>query len=252
MSIVTLLIAGLFFPLFPLSMPFNFLYARLRNPLLRGVILLGWPQVGIAILFATNTTTVPDWLPIWAIVTSLLYAVRALALRELGLWTSYIATSAWALLWILLHGGAAESRMYLAALGFSIPLLLMASLVSGLERRFSAAYIGLYGGLAQSLPRFTGVLVFVVLAVIATPVFPAFFSMLWMSIAMLPAMPMIAIAIGLVWLLWSWAGARLLQGLVTGPERLAVVDLSRTNMWIYIAALAGLMLSGVHWVGAML
>ena len=116
---------------------------------------------------------------------------------------------------------------------------------------FGAAYLGLYGGLAQSIPRYTAVLVVVVLAIIATPLFPTFFTMLSMIVRVLPATPLVAIGVGIVWLLWSWAGARLLQGLITGPQRLAVADLSQTNMWLYIAILAGLMFTGVYWLGGM-
>ena len=92
-------------------------------------------------------------------------------------------------------------------------------------------------------------LVIVVLAVIATPMFPTFFAMLSMIIKTFPATPGIAVGIGVVWLLWSWAGARLLQGLLTGPQQLAVADLGHANTWLYIAVLAGLLFSGVYWLG---
>jgi len=255
MSNLSLLLAGLFLPLFPLSMLFNVLFARLRQPILRGVVLLAWPQAGLIILFETGVA-VPSWVLSWALLTSLLYGLRALVLREVGLWSGFVATSAWALLWIL-HGSGTGSdqvhgQLQLFGLGISAPLVLLAFLVAGLERRFGAAYLGLYGGLAQSLPRFTGVLVVVVLAVIATPLFPTFFAMLSMIIKALPATPILAMGVGVVWLLWSWAGARLLQGLITGPQQLAVADLGQADMWIYIIVLAGLMFSGVYWSGAIL
>jgi NADH:ubiquinone oxidoreductase subunit 4 (subunit M) len=250
MAYLGLPLAALFLPLFPISMLFNLFYSRLRDPVLRGLVLLAWPQIGLAIIFVLNVP-VPTWLPAWALLTSLLYALRALALRELGLWTSFVATSAWALLWIVIATGASMSQLQLFSFGISAPLLLMAFLVAGLERRFGAAYLGLYGGLAQSIPRYTAVLVVVVLAIIATPLFPTFFTMLSMIVRVLPATPLVAIGVGIVWLLWSWAGARLLQGLITGPQRLAVADLSQTNMWLYIAILAGLMFTGVYWLGGM-
>ncbi|MGW8246614.1 MAG: hypothetical protein ACWGOV_00775 [Acidiferrobacterales bacterium] len=255
MSHLFLILAGLFLPLFPLSMVFNLLFARLRHPMLRAVVLLAWPQVGLAIIF-TAGVAVPGWLLVWALLTSLLYGLRALVLREVGLWSGFVATSAWALLWILHGSGASpmqtQVQMQLFGLGISAPLVLLAFLVAGLERRFGAAYLGLYGGLAHSLPRFTGVLVVVVLAVIATPLFPTFFAMLSMIIKAFPATPIIAVGVGVVWLLWSWAGARLLQGLITGPQQLAVADLGQANMWIYVVVLAGLMFSGVYWLGAIL
>jgi hypothetical protein len=250
LNLAYLMAVGIFLPLFPFSMAFNSLYARTGHPALRGLLLLAWPQIGLAIIF-TLTAAVPDWVLIWALLTSLLYALRALALREVGLWTSFVATSAWALLWILLASGADALQLQLVGTGISVPFVLMAMLGAGLERRFGAAYLGLYGGLAQSIPRFTGVLVVVVLSVVATPLFPAFFVMLSMIIKTTPVMPLIAVGVGVVWLLWSWAGARLLEGLIVGPQRTAAADLSQFNMWLYITVLLGLVFMSVYWLGVM-
>ena len=148
MSISVYMLAGLFLPLFPLSMPFNVLYTRLRNPLLRSLILLFWPQIGLVIISAFDVA-VPEWIPAWGLATSLLYALRALALREVGLWTSFVGTSAWALLWILLGNGITLLQLQLYGLAVSVPLVMMTLLSAGLERRFGAAYLGLYGGLAE-------------------------------------------------------------------------------------------------------
>lgn len=242
--------AGVFLPLFPLSMLFNLVYTHVRNPFLRSVLLLAWPQLGLAMIITVGHA-VPHWFGIWALLTSLLYALRAVALREVGLWTSFVGTSAWALLWILLDNGAGTLQMKLYALGISIPLGLMALLSAGLERRFGAAYLGLYGGLAQSIPRFAGVLVVVVLAIVATPLFPTFFAMLSMIIHSLPIAPFVAVGLAVVWLLWSWAGAKLLQGLIVGPARVAAADLSQVSTWLYVAALTGLVIAGMYELGAM-
>lgn len=250
MAYIVYPLAGLFLPLFPFSMLFNVLYTRVRHPLIRGLLLLGWPQIGLAIILAFGLS-VPGWLLGWALLTSLFYALRSVALRELGLWTSFVATSAWALLWILSAYSTDTFQLKIFGLGISVPLFLLALLGAGLERRFGAAYLGLYGGLAQSIPRFTGVLVVVVLAIVATPLFPTFFAMLSMIIKTFPVTPTVAIAIGIVWLLWSWAGARLLQGLITGPGRTAVADLGQAIMWLYVAVLVGLIVTGVYWLGAL-
>jgi len=250
MSIMALSLAAIFLPLFPLSMLFNLLYARVRNPFIRSVILLAWPLPGLVVITALHIS-VPVWISAWAVLTSILYALRALVLREVGLWTSFIATSSWALLWVLEAGDASPAQLTLFAVGISVPLALMAALTGGLEKRFGAAYLGLYGGLAQTIPRFSGVLVVVVLAIIATPLFPTFFAMLSMIIKVTPVTPYVAMGVGMVWMLWSWAGAKLLQGLIVGQKQAAVMDLSRINMWLYIAILAALMLAGVYWLGAM-
>jgi NADH:ubiquinone oxidoreductase subunit 4 (subunit M) len=249
MAILVYIIAGLFLPLFPLSMPFNLLYARLRNPLLRGLLLLAWPQIGLLIASAV-AKPIPGWIIAWALLTSLLYALRALALRELGLWTSFVGTSAWALLWILHDYDTGMQLLSYYALGISIPLALMAFLGAGLERRFGAAYLGLYGGLAESIPRFAAILVFVVLAIIATPLFPGFFAMLSIIIKSAPVMPLVAIGVSIVWMLWSWAGAKLIQGLIVGSQPSRAIDLSQGTLWIYSLTLVGLVVAGLYWSGA--
>ena len=251
MSVMALILTAIFLPLFPLSMVFNLLYTRARNPLLRSVMLLAWPLIGLAMIKAFSVN-IPHWLSTWAVLTSLLYALRALALREMGLWTGFMATSSWALLWVLGGEGSGAMPFTLFALGISVPLALMAALTGELEKRYGAAYLGLYGGLAQTIPRFAGILVMAVLAVIATPLFPAFFAMLSIIIKATPVAPYMAMGVGLVWMLWSWAGAKLLQGLIVGPKQAAVVDLSAANMGLYIAILAALLLGGVYGLGATL
>ncbi|MGF1615938.1 MAG: hypothetical protein ACFCVA_19070 [Gammaproteobacteria bacterium] len=246
MSQLTYVFAGLFLPLFPLSMVFNALFGRIRNAVLRGLMLLAWPQVGLALVFATGAEA-PNWVGVWALFTSALYGLRLLALREVGLWTGFLATSAWALLWIPVLAGMEAMPVHYYALGFSAPLVLLALLSAGLSRRFGAAYTGLYGGLAQTLPRFSGVLVMVVLAAIATPLFPAFFGML---ATMVVASPAKAVGVAGVWLLWSWAGARLLQGLIVGPAGTdGVADLSVASTWVYAAVLAALVVGGAYLTG---
>lgn len=249
MSILAYLLVGLFLPLFPFSMPFNLLYAHARNPVLRGLLLLLWPQIGLVGVFSFALTP-PRWVLVWALLTSLLYALRALTLREVGLWTSFVATSSWALQWLLLDHVSEPTQLLLLSLCISVPLVLLAFLGAGLEQRFGAAYLGLYGGLAQSIPRFSGVLVAVVLAIVATPVFPAFFAMFSLIISTTPVAPLMATGVGLVWLFWSWAGARLLQGLIVGPGENPVADLGSTQLWLFIVILASLTASGIYWIGA--
>ena len=250
MSTIHYVLAGLFLPLFPFSMALNMLYARLRNPWLRSLVLLLWPQIGLIIVFSYQLS-VPVWVLALALVTSFLYALRIVALRDLALWTSFVATSSWALLWVLQDNTVTHLQVQLYALGISLPLLMMNVLCAGLESRFGAAYLGLYGGLAQALPRYSSILVLVVLAIVATPAFPSFFAMLSMILKAIPTTPLVAVVVGCVWLLWSWAGARLLQGLIVGPVRVTAADLSHASLWIYIIALGGLLLGGVYWSESM-
>jgi hypothetical protein len=244
-----LIIVGLFLPLFPLSMAFNALLERVSQPLLRAVLLLAWPQIGLWALSA-HADTVPYWLVVWALVTALLYAFRLLAMREMGRWTGFLATSAWAVLWLPIHAGIPAAELWAFAAGFSVPLVFLALLSDMLTRQFGAAYTGLYGGLAQRMPRLSGVLVISILAATATPLFPAFFAMLN---ALIVSQPAPAVVLTGVWLIWSWAAARLVQGLIVGPaEPSPELDLSLAITWAYAAALATLVVAGLILTGGRL
>lgn len=248
MSELSLLILGLFLPLFPMSMVFNLLFVRVRRPLLRVGLLLVWPHMGLGLLEMTGAQ-LPAWVMVWALATSAFYALRALAVREVAIWAGFMATSAWALLWVPAAAGMGDFTLRYDALGFSAPLALLALLIAILERRFGAAFTNLYGGLGQMMPRLAGVLAVVLLAVMATPLFPGFFSLLTIILNVSPG---IAVALAGIWLLWSWTGARLLQGLIVGPAGSEVVaDLSRTATWGYGAALALLVIAGVYLTGGL-
>lgn len=248
---IFLLLAGLFLPLFPLSMVFNALFDRLQHVALRCALLIAWPHIGLAIIHSTDTG-VPTWIITWALATSLLYALRMLALRGVGQWNSFLATSMWAMLW-LTTTDMDQSMHHTYTFGITAPLVLLALLSAGLEKRFGAAYTGLYGGLAQSIPRFSGVLVVVILAAVATPLFPGFFIMLKLIMDTSLAMPSATFALLVIWLLWSWAGVRLLQGLIVGPASQGEADdLNLMSCWSYVIVLIALMLSGIYLSGGLL
>jgi hypothetical protein len=252
MSTMIVWLAGVFLPLFPLSMAFNVLFNRVRNAPLRAMLLLVWPQLGLSLASATG---VPHsaWFLSVPLFTSALYAFRAVGLREVGQWVGYLATSAWALLWIALFNHTDPQLIRLYALGFSVPLVLLTLLGARLERGFGAAYTGLHGGLAQMLPRMSGVLVGVVLAIVAVPLFPSFFTMLATVIATTPTAPFAALVVTGIWLLWSWAGVRLLQGLIVGPANGGEApDLSMVSTWVYAAALIALLVGGLYVTGDLL
>ncbi len=245
-------LAGVFMPLFPLSMAFNALFARVRGGPARAVLLLAWPQFGLS-LASTAWPSGAVGVPALALFTSALYALRAVALREVGQWVGYLATSAWALLWVALFNQTDPHLVRLYGLGFSLPLALLALLGARLEQGFGAAYTGLYGGLAHRLPRLSGVLVWVVLAIVAAPLFPGFFAMLATIVAVTPTAPLAALVMAGIWLLWSWAGVRLLQGLIVGPDHGGdATDLSPASTWGYSAVLMVLFIGGLYVSGDLL
>lgn len=244
MSDFGLLLIAVFLPLFPLSIGFNALFARFRHPLQRLALLLGWPLIGL-LLFRMLEPTVPPWLIAWALGTAVFYAFRLLAMREVGLWTGFFATSIWACLWLPLSHGNTQTWLFLV--WFGVPLGLLVVLVTGLERRYGAAYSELYGGLAQTIPRFSGIFVLTVLAVVATPVFPAFFAILGVLVRSQPAE---AVALVGIWALWSWAGMRLIQGMIVGEAADGVIeDTTLTHSWLFSALMIALIVSGFALAG---
>ena len=240
-------LAVLFLPLFPFSALWVMLVNRLPHACMRSLAFLLWPQAGIVLLDRIGPG-LPAWIVYWALATALLYAFRALVIRELGLWLSYLAVSAWSLLWVTLFSTDTTDPT-LFGLGFSLPLAMMALLGGELEKRFNASYAGLYGGIGRSHPRLSAMLVFTLLAVIATPLFPGFFTMVSSIMAQMLSAPAIALGLLLVWLLWSWSGMLLLQGLVMGPQQAEtrlLADLNGLMAVVYSGLLFGMLLFGLR------
>jgi len=241
---LNILLIALFLPVFPLSIAFNMVFARLTHPLLRVALLLGWPAVGV-LLYQSLQPQLPQWLVPMALFTAVFYAFRLLAMREVGIWTGFVATSIWACLWLPLLYGDGDVVLYV--LWFGLPLAVVALLVGGLETRFGAAYSELYGGLAQTIPRYSGVFVTAVLAVVATPIFPAFLGMLNIVVA---SQPLVAAVLVGVWALWSWAGMRLIQGMIVGePSDDVIEDMPPAITWGFAALMLLLVIAGFALTG---
>ena len=75
---------------------------------------------------------------------------------------------------------------------------------------YSIHYTKLYD-IAEAQPRLAGVLVIIMLAVIGSPLFPAFFALLDSLMHAVQVLPVAALGVGVVWMLWSWSGIQLLQ-----------------------------------------
>lgn len=243
-----LLAAALFLPLFPFSILLNWLLARLVNPVARFTLLLLWPQIGIAVL-SLASQRISNGMVVWALLSSVLYALRMLTVRDLGIWAGFLASSALALIWgLAVHGSVLEMQIF--AFAFSLPAALLALLTWPLTERFGAAFAGLYGGLASRLPRLSGVLAFAVLAAVSTPPAPGFFAMLDLLNKL--GWP-IAPAVLVIWLLWSWAATKLLQGFITGANGVeeAVMDIGRTTTTLYMVLISAFVATGLFLTGGM-
>lgn len=240
------IIAALFLPLFPLGMIFNAVFQKLGNAWLRVIIILAWPLPGVWLL-QNFTPTIPDWVFYWAIASSILYAFRSVAVKEVGVWVGFIATSAWCLVWISVREGVAQEELLAHVIAFSLPLALLALLVGDIQKRFDSAYAGIVCGLGITHPRLSGIFVITILAVIASPVFPAFFSMISLVVQTITSHSGIALGLALVWLLWSWSGMRLIQELLVGADaRGQSVDIGQGAVFVYGSLLLALTIGGFY------
>ena len=209
-----LLPLAILLPLFPASMLFGLLAQRLHAPWGRALLMLLWSQAGIGLLLWLSPE-IPSWLPWWALATAFLYAVRALVLNEVTLWAEFMFVSLLALFWLLPADRLSPVGAQGLALAVTAPLLMLELLSGAMASRFGSAYLGLVGGLVQAFPRLSVLLALGVLGAIATPPFPLFFTLVELVWLLPPAM---AVCLLLVWYFWGWAGVRLLQRLVLGPE----------------------------------
>ena len=241
-----LLAAALFLPLFPLSIVFNGVSARLRDPVARSALLLLWPQLGVWMLQAA-AQTVPQYVVPWALLTSGFYALRLLTVRDMGQWAGFLATSALALTWVLAAGAADSAALHLFAFWFSLPAALVALLARPLARRFGAAYAGLQGGLMGSLPRLSGMLAVTVLAAVATPPAPGYFALLQLLQSLDGGG---AVGVLAIWLIWGWAATKLLQGFIFGTGgNVAHADIGRFTMLALAGALGVFVIAGLSLTG---
>lgn len=241
-----LIFSALFLPLFPFSIIFNAALARVRHPVARFILMLAWPQVGVAAIQLAGTAVPAAFLP-WALATAGLYALRLLTVRELGVYAGFLASSALALTWGLVIAGAHIVEISLFALYFSLPPALLALFTGPLSRRFGAAYAGICAGLGRSLPRLSLGLVLVVLAGIATAPFPTFFAQ-WLLLRRLDVAAVLAVLA--IWFIWGWSATLLLRGFVFGTPRPApVADIGRGAAWALWIALGVFMLGGLYLTG---
>ncbi len=245
MGLMWCVLAAAFLPLFPLSWLFNRAVASLPVGAVQGGAALLLPQLGLALLhWAPAVQAWPrmerEGGMVVATVSALLYAVRALSARDLGIWTRLVLSSGLATIWLAWWAGTPISALRVMALGWSLPAGVALVLTGVLVRRAGGAYIGLQGGLVAVMPRMTTSLVIAVLALTATPVFSPFFA-LWKGLGSVP------VAWLPFWLpllfLWGWAAGRLFQDLLFGDYRgEPVTDIGRAGVvliaLVFVASVA--------------
>ena len=80
MASMSLLLAGLFLPLFPMSIIFNLVFQRASSAWLRVIIILVWPLPGLW-LIENSATELVDIYVYWALFTSVLYGFRTVVVK---------------------------------------------------------------------------------------------------------------------------------------------------------------------------
>jgi NADH:ubiquinone oxidoreductase subunit 4 (subunit M) len=268
MTLTLFIVAGLFLPLYPLSIPTGLLLQRRGGS---GLADEGWPRpwdkaaaMVVLPLVGVGLVTLARSLPggddprlltgfaVWGGITSVLYAFRLLSARDGQIWISQLHVSALALIWVGLAHGVAP---LLPALALSLSLLPLLLLLDELARRFGIARVGLYPGLSLRMPQFSLVFIGAVLAAVAIPLSPAFFAVADLAFGGVAANELVTLLpIGLSWLLWTWAGTNLLTGIVYGRSRedLTYRDLERRPLLAYAGALLALAVGGLVANGVML
>lgn len=210
------LLAVFFLPLFPFSAVFNVVLRAVRLVWLRAALLLVWPQIGVWLILGAGTYLPQAWTPAllaWATGSSLFYAWRMLSTRDFDIWIGFYASSAWALAWIGVIGGADAMGLHVAMACMSVTTLALALASHCLRNRWGDAYVGLRLGLARVMPRLGVATTLSVLAAIGAPVFPVFFAMIYL-LGLGHAATVVSMLA--VWLLWGWAGAQVWQGFLFG------------------------------------
>lgn len=254
------LLAGLFLPLYPLSIGANLLLKRqvgvdgadpMSRPAMKAAAIILMPLIGVGLmqlglaLAADGARHLTTLFAVWGGLTSLLYAFRLLSVRDGKIWIAQLYTSALALVWV---GVAHQVPPLLPALGLALSLLPLSLLLAQLTRRFGIARVGLYPGLGLRMPVFSSLFVPAVLVAVAVPFSPAFFAIIDLAFGGLGTNELMTLApLSLSWLLWTWAGINLLTGIVFGTPRedLGYVDLDRRDALFYGLGMSALSLFGI-------
>jgi NADH:ubiquinone oxidoreductase subunit 4 (subunit M) len=267
LAVLSFLLAGLFLPLYPLSIVANLFLKRqsplegsdpLAGPAVKALAIVLMPLAGVALvtlglsLAGDSAVRLTAGFAVWGGLSSVLYAFRLLSARDGKIWIAQLYCSALALVWIAIPQGLPP---LLPAVGLALSLLPLTVLLSYLTKRFGIARVGLYPGLSSRMPVFSALFVAAVLVAVAVPFSPGFFAIADLAFGGVSANELVTLVpISLSWLLWTWAGVNLMTGIVFGTPRddLAYVDLDRRAAVLHGAGMLLLSLFGIFLVEGVL
>jgi hypothetical protein len=166
LAVLSFLLAGLFLPLYPLSIVANLFLKRqsplegsdpLAGPAVKALAIVLMPLAGVALvtlglsLAGDSAVRLTAGFAVWGGLSSVLYAFRLLSARDGKIWIAQLYCSALALVWIAIPQGLPP---LLPAVGLALSLLPLTVLLSYLTKRFGIARVGLYPGLSSRMPVF--------------------------------------------------------------------------------------------------
>jgi NADH:ubiquinone oxidoreductase subunit 4 (subunit M) len=217
MDWLRLVAAGVLIPVFPLSLLFNGLISRVPSSLGQAVAMVALPLAGVGLLSSASGGRLPlvqgrGWTAL-VLVTAVLYAFRAVSVRDVTIWARLMGTSGLSLVWVISGQSHRLAPTALATLAWSTPAALLLIFAGVLAERTGGSYLGLQGGLARATPRLSGLLTVSALALVATPVFPSFFALLRVfgTLPVSWVWPVLALV-----LTWGWSIGAFLQRLLFG------------------------------------
>lgn len=252
MEWLELVLVGMLLPVFPASVVFNAVIRWTPTGWGKAAAMILLPEVGVALLPSISSARVPlvhsrGWIVLVAF-SALLYAFRAISVREISIWARLMATSGLGLVWIFEATHRGRDVMAVAVLAWSVPAALLLVLAGLLTERSGGAYLGLQGGLARVVPRISSLATLSALALVATPLFPSFFALLHVIgvLRLFWLWPLL-----LVLLVWGWSLGGFLQQLLFGSysgERFPDLGTLATSSGAVVLSL--LVVSAVVWSGA--
>ncbi len=194
-------------PVLPFSLLTNYLYLsceKCRDLFVPFLVLLS------VFLISLGTPEAGGLLKFLALITSVVYTLRLIALSELSDWLLYYYVAVMSLAWLN------TEKMLFFVIAFAFPLIAINFLLLHLKSLFGTTHVRAIRGLAEVMPTFS-LLTFVSL-ISALAIAPAYsFFVLYRVFESLN--PLLAVLLLFEWVVWSWAGFKLFSGVLFGTPR---------------------------------